>query len=260
MKLWLRITVTITTLSVIAAGLMTFFVNDKVRSNLDTAYYDLSNTLSRAISQSVLGHVLEGNVSKTQDILRRIIRNSHDIEYIIVVDFSNELFASTLDVSNIPISLKKMNHAECTSYSDNSSKKHSHDHEHNHNIMHLDDKAVDYMHNLVNNLGGHIHIGLKNSIVKNTQSAIEQYSITIAVLVSVLGFMVAIFLSKKISSPIEELSKVVSDFGKTGLSKEIDITTSDKDILKLIENFSSMSMIEQSMKKKFRAINFILRN
>lgn len=258
MKLWLRITVTITTLSVIAAGLMTFFVNDKVRSNLDTAYYDLSNTLSRAISQSVLGHVLEGNVSKTQDILRRIIRNSHDIEYIIVVDFSNELFASTLDVSNIPISLKKMNHAECTSYSDNSSKKHSHDHEHNHNIMHLDDKAVDYMHNLVNNLGGHIHIGLKNSIVKNTQSAIEQYSITIAVLVSVLGFMVAIFLSKKISSPIEELSKVVSDFGKTGLSKEIDITTSDKDILKLIENFSSMSNDRAEYEEEISSYKFHL--
>ena len=169
MKLWLRITITITALSVIAASLIAFFVNSKIKQNLEIADSDWSITLSKSISQSILSYTIEGNESKTQEILRRIIKNNHDIEYILVIGFSNELFSSTLGTSKLPTVLSNIDHPNCTFSNEIHMGEHNHDTDEkkDDHIMYEYDgnKVADHSYELVKNLGGHIHIGLRNSVL-----------------------------------------------------------------------------------------------
>lgn len=242
MRLWLRITLVVTTLTALTALTISAVVNQQFKSNLNLAHHEWSHILSKSISQSVMEYTIEGNVRKTQEILRRIIKESNEIEYIIIVDFNNKLFASTLDVSKLPESLRSIDHTKCKSIK---TKKDGEIHVDNYNVNKVvmsafGENVLDYTHPFIENLEAHIHIGFRNSMLNKSLFAIKQYSTLIAILISSIGFIVAFFLAKKISRPLEELSEAVTVFGKTGQYNKQMVTTSDKDILKLNANFKNM--------------------
>ena len=93
MRLWLRITIVVSLLTALTALTISIVVNQQFKLNLNKVHYEWSQLLSKSISQSVMGYTIEENVRKTQEILRRIIKESDEIVYIIIVDFNNKLFA-----------------------------------------------------------------------------------------------------------------------------------------------------------------------
>ena len=242
MRLWLKITIAVFFLSVLTSVSLSIFVNKQFQINLDKINFELSEALTKSISQSILDYVIEGNTRKTQEVLRRITKENYEIEYIVVIDFNNKLFASSVDLAVLPEELKNKNHLLCNSESAIKDHKFKLEEDvsggrvYNYNNK----KAYDYSHPFINNLPAHIHFGLKNSLYKESISAIRQYSIFITIIISVIGAIVAFVLGKRISRPIENLSSMISLFGKTGNYESNEIKTTDKDILKLVSSFKIM--------------------
>lgn len=235
MRLWVRITLTISILSIITAISISVFVNNLFRENLDKINFQMSEALTRSISQSILDYVISGNSRKTQEILRRIAKENEEIEYIAIIDFDNKFFSSSVDFSSLPVELQKNEHLNC---SDSTRiKKGSID---NHILKYNKHNVYDYSHPFIKNLSAHMHFGLKNSLYKQSIAELNEYSVYVAIIITLIGSLAGYLLSRRISRPIEKLSENVSNFGRTGKYDNDIINSTDKDIIKLISSFKSM--------------------
>jgi len=160
MRLWVKITIVISMLSIITAIFLSIFVNKQFKESLDKINFELSDALASSLSQSILDYVIEGNVRKTQEILRRIAKENDEIAYIVVIDFNNKFFATSVDVSRLPPELNNSDHLNCNvtqrikdRNSDSAMLK-------NNVLMYDNAKVYDYHHPFVKNLSAHIHFGL----------------------------------------------------------------------------------------------------
>ena len=242
MRLWLRITIMVSILLIFTVTIISFFVTRQIKTSLNDVNYEFGETLGQSVSQAILDYTIEGNARQTRDILRRIIKKSHEIEYIVVVDFNNRLFASSLDFLAMPDILKKIDHSVCVAKAAiadknfHSSKTLTDDLVFNYKAR----KIYDFTYPFIKNLNAHMHIGFRKTSLNNTLASVEKYTVIIAAIVIITGFLVSYLIGKRISRPIEKLSKEVSEFGKTGKYKQKDIKTTDKDILELINSFENM--------------------
>ena len=242
MRLWLRITITIALLSVFTAISISVFVNNLFRENLDKINFQTSEALTSSISQSILDYVITGNSRKTKEILRRIVKENDEIEYLAVIDFNNKLFSSSVDFTLLPTELKNKEHLNCTLQPGNerlknkvSSKKIT-----NHILTYNNHTIYDYSHPFIKNLSAHMHFGLKNSLYNQSISEINKYSVYVAIVITLIGTIAGYWLSRRITRPIEKLSENVTNFGKTGKYDNDIIESTDKDIIKLVSSFKSM--------------------
>ena len=237
MRLWLKITIAVFFLSVLTTVSLSIFVNKQFQVNLDKINFELSEVLTKSVSQSILDYVIEGNARKTQEVLRRITKENNEIEYIVIVDFNSKLFASSIDLAMLPEELKNIEHLL-------NSKKHNLEIKkdvHESKVFNYNNKKIyDYSHPVIKNLPAHIHFGMRNSLYNESVSAIKQYSLFITIIISIIGAIVAFVLGKRISRPIENLSSMISLFGKKGSYESREIKTTDKDILKLVSSFKNM--------------------
>lgn len=217
------------------------FVNQQFKRNLDEVGFKLSGALTNAISQSILDYVVEGNSRKTREVLKRITKENPEIEYLVVVDFDNKLFSSSSNFTLLPEKLKNSDHLNCNNNFAIKNNTLSSERLMGSRIFKHNNKTIhDYSHPFIKNLSAHIHFGLKNSLYTEPVEKINTYSIFVVIVISIIGFVIAYILGKRISRPIELLSNTVTHFGKTGEYNSGNIRTTDKDIIKLITSFQTM--------------------
>ena len=233
MKLWIRISIAVSLLSIITIIIFSVITNQNMVKTSHQLQDKWAGLLSNSISQLIVGYTIDEDERKTTEILKQVIKGSDEIEYIIVVDFNNKVFASTILLSKLPEKISNIEHSECLLKFDNVSK-------HAHHLHLNDDTISDTVLPLVNNLDAHLHVGIRNDTLNSSINEQKYFATTMALMISIAGIFISFVVGKRISHPIETLSTIVTSFGE---GKELDtsrIHTSNKEIVDLVKSFKQM--------------------
>lgn len=246
MKLWVRISIAVSMLSFVTIVIFTLITTKHVVKTAHESQDRWAELFSKSISQLIVGHTIEGNVKETNDLLSKIIKGSDELDYIMVVGFDDNIFASTLQSSRLPEEITNQDHSKCL---DGPSHYELPSHSHRENYIN-NNKISDVVFPLIKNLNSHLHVGIKTDSLNASINNHIYFAIVLAVVVSVVGLFVSFIVGKKISQPLETLSNIVTGFGKGNEQDTSRINTSNKEILELVKSFERMFRERKKFEKE----------
>lgn len=226
MKLQTRITLA-AVLLVIATGVLLGLLSVReLRQTLDSEHGKWSATMAQAVAKAIIKDTLERDKVAVRDVLRRVKASNQDLSYLLVVDFDGKVFASTFD-GRIPTALAG-EHIDCTMGKISKLQ-----------IRGEDISDVSYA--LIKGLQAHLHIGLRNDSEKQ---ALDNSTANLAwsvIIISLLGALGALFIGRRISRPITQLSSDLDAYGRgESISELSQLNAKDREIQELIKSFRSM--------------------
>ena len=224
MKLWVRISLLIATIAALFGILLSTFFKIESERILFTEHKYWSSGLTQALSSAILQDTIKNKQRKVKEILTRVQKNNPTISYLIVTGFNGNILASTMD--NVPHKLLN---------------KHS-DHEGSTKLIINGVTITDITQPLVKNLDSHLHIGINSQfidkIIKDTFIKI----IVTTIIITLISIFIGIIFSRKISSPIEQLSESLKAFGKGDKHNFIQIENAAIEVRNLYKSFDEMKI------------------
>jgi signal transduction histidine kinase/CheY-like chemotaxis protein len=175
--------------------------------------------LAKSLSDRLFRKVIEQDVSEVTNVLfdEKKIRDEK-IEYILIFDKKGYLLSHTY-VTEMPKELLKLkNGFESTE---------------NYRVEKINtdglsgyDIVVPIMEGITQ--VGTIHMGIKNSYLQNTIQAASSASLKITFVVAIIGILIALFISRAITGPINKLTKATAEISMGKLDTRVELRSRDE--------------------------------
>lgn len=226
MQLSWRISLLFTGLLVVSSLLLTYFFHREVTFDHEKDHIGWSSALGSALSKAILSDTLEGKKTEVNNTLKRITKDNPNIAYVAVIGFDGKLFSSTLD-GELPDRLAHLDHANCR---DGSS----------FNWYMGQHEVRDASYAVINNLNAHIHLGLdEDSFTRSVTQATVKTGIVV-VLILLVTLPIAIFIARRVSRPIRQLTESVEAFSRGDSFDMSNVTGADTEVQLLVNSFDRM--------------------
>src|SRR5437867_2259759 len=175
--------------------------------------------LAKSLSDRLFRKVIEEDVSEVTNVLfdEKKIREDK-IEYILIFDKKGYLLSHTY-INQMPKELLKLqNHFESNE---------------NYRVQKINtdglsgyDIVVPIMEGITQ--VGTIHMGIKNSYLQNTIQAASSASLKITFVVAIIGILIALFISRAITGPINKLTKATAEISMGKLDTRVELRSRDE--------------------------------
>jgi len=155
-----------------------------------------------------------------------MMKSEEDIEYIFVLDHQGNVLAHTFD-EGFPVELMEVNR-------DVAKKKYS-----TQKIITEKGGLIDIAVPMMEGEAGVVHLGFSDQRIRAEISSIITLLLWLMIALSIIGIVIAVFLSLMIAKPVLELAKIVEAAGTGDLDQRVNIRSKDE-IGKLGESFNAM--------------------
>lgn len=239
MKLRSHISLYFVGLLLLAGVATATLVNFGINREMIDAQRIWSGALTRAIAKAIATDTIKGNQPAVHDTLRRIQKDTNDIEYITVVGFDGEIFASTSDDPDEYYELSHMDHTECLEEINSIDQKDDgtwYRHAHDDNVNH---QYTDYVYPLIKNLGAHLHLGVGEHAIGDAIASMQGKILVLVLVTSIFAILIAVYLAKGISLPIELLTQNLKNFTNHKEVPRYEIKTKDVETRQLLQGFAA---------------------
>lgn len=211
------------TLSIALLGAILYYAtNLTLPDEIQKIQEDWSNVLIESLAETLALNTINENSLTAQTTLNDITRNNELIGYAYISGFNQEIFAHTFtngfpeELLNIPKTAKQ-------------------------NIINTDNEA--YIHisrPLIEGMDAKLHIGIRHARTDSlTQSVINNISGIVFPFILFIAIL-AIFLSKKVSSPITNLTHKISEYTSGKDEIKFDTNTKISEVTLLGKTLDSM--------------------
>ena len=198
-----------------------------LREHLESAQREWISTLVRATAEGVTQDVIDQDPLHATDLLLRIVSKDISLEYIYITDFDQRLFAHTFD-GGFPIAL--INHMQ---------KK---DDGLPLQFFTTDDEIEEYKTALIEGMDAYVHVGLNQREINELVDQARADIIPLAITGVIISLLLALYISNRISEPLQSLSRQIRYYGKTGQAVKLQTNISEPDINSLAVAFNEMSV------------------
>ena len=225
-----RISISIFLLILILGSALSFVFEKKLTQTLETEHYFWSKSMARAITKAVIGDTIAGNKRKVKETLKRIIKDSDSIRYISVIGFDGKYFASVAK-QGVTIKHAVLGHTQFVGVNQ---QKH---------FVSMDEHFHDQEYRMIDNLDGHLHIGIDTSRTKDKINEMRTYLLFMIGTLAVAGLAISFYIGRRVGKPILQLSSHLQQFADDELEDVSRIDSPDREIRTLHKNF--IRMVEQ---------------
>lgn len=206
-----------------------------LREHLEAAQREWISTLVRATAEGVTQDVIDRDPLHATDLLLRIVSKDISIEYIYITDFEQRLFAHTFD-SGFPRALidhmqKKGDGLPLQFFT-------------------TDGKIEDYKTALIEGMDAYVHFGLNQKEINELVDKARADIIPLAITGVLISLLLALYLSNRISEPLQSLSRQIRNYGKTGQAVKLQTNITEPDINSLAVAFNEMSVSRSKLDKE----------
>ena len=227
MKLSWRITLLFISMLITTSLLLTYIFHNEVMKDHESDHIQWSSALGNALSKAIMSDTLEGKKTEVGNTLRRITKDNPDIAYVVVVGFDGKIFSSTLD-GDLPHELAHIEGGNCRVGS--STKWFLNQHE-----------IRDISYPIVTNLDAHIHLGLDEETFSRSVTQATLKTAIAALIILLLALPIAVFIARRISRPVKQLTEEVSAFGRGEPFDISHVTGGDIEVRLLLNSFERMA-------------------
>lgn len=208
-------------------GITTFFLVHSVVSNM------MSGELRKRqlyIGQNIVNGstnlLLTGNYLELQDSIDNIKNSDNDIEYVFVTDQNDKVLVDTFSGS-VPhelLSANKIKSRENPQWL---------------RLLTEQGEFLDLALPVLNGDIGSVRLGMSGRSIEKNKKTIDTVFFAIFMCVSAIGWATALLITKKITVPITELTRITKDISDNNLHKEINVQSSDE-VGQLSKSFNQM--------------------
>lgn len=210
-KFCLVFLVIITSLS----GIIYFAINSIVTDTLYEQHKLRGVSIATNLAANAVDFFLVENFSQIQLLLKNTQRSEQDAAYLFIIDAKGRITAHTFP-GGFPTDLKKLNQQlEHQPYSARLI-------EVEYGV--LQDISVPVLHGSL----GYVHLGLSRRTIDQQLQNIRQRILFICILACVAAIILAVFFSRRITSPISKLTDISAAMANGDLDQEVDLSARDE--------------------------------
>ena len=201
---------------ILLIGILTFYLVHTVVSDMTSGELRKRQLyIGQNLAKESVNLLLTDETLKLQDAVEKVKKSDEDIEYIFVMDQNNKVVVDTFS-NGIP---SELIHANRIKNRDNFQ------------WLRLITERGAYMDlalPLLNGDIGSIHIGTSERSIQKSKKTIDMIFIAIFLCVSTIGWVIALLITKKITIPITELTRITKDISDRNLNQEITVQSGDE--------------------------------
>jgi len=205
-------------------------------SNIDEVW---GETLVLSLSEGIANDTINGNADRVRQVLETIVQRNNELSYAFVVDFNGRIFAHTFK-DGFPLKLVEL--IRVANVKDDSrsiaSAKHA---SYNSKDIRIDGENFDDVsYPIVNGMTAELHLGISQKADEALVAAINRKLLMIIFTLGLFGILIAILVSRKLTSPLDRLGQLMQDYGLNKIKGQIIIPHASPEIEKLRDAFNQM--------------------
>ncbi|MFZ2198435.1 MAG: PAS domain S-box protein, partial [Thermodesulfovibrionales bacterium] len=217
---------------------VTIFAKTVLYENLLGKLEKRGISIARHMAANSVSPILTEKYFELEMMALDLMKSEEDIEYIFVLDKKGEVLAHTFD-RGFPAELLKVNREVFTK--DHSIEK----------IATEKGELVDIAVPMMKGEAGVVHLGFSEQHLREEINSIIELLLWLVIALSVIGIVIAIFLSLLIAKPVLELAKIVEAAGTGDLDQRANVRSKDE-IGKLGEAFNLMLKTRKQAEEALR--------
>jgi len=218
---------------------VTIFANTVLYENLLGKLEKRGISIAGNMAANSVGPILTEKYFELEMMAMDLMKSEEDIEYIFVLDHKGKVLAHTFD-RGFPIELIEVNR-------DVAKKKYS-----TQKIFTEKGELIDIAVPMMEGEAGVVHLGFSEQHLREEINSIITLLLWLIIALSIIGIVIAIFLSLMIAKPVLELSKIVEAAGAGDLDQRADVRSKDE-IGKLGEAFNLMLKTRKQAEEALKA-------
>lgn len=196
-------------------GIIYYTINSLVTRALYEQHERRGVSIAANLASNAVDFLLVENFSQIQLLLKNTQKSEQDAAYLFIIDAKGRIPAHTFP-GGFPTDLKKLNKRL----------------EHQPYNAQLVEVAQSVLQNIsvpvLRGSLGYVHLGFSRQIVDQQLQNIRQRILFICILVCVAAIILAVFFSRRITSPISELTKSATAMANGDLDQQIDLAGADE--------------------------------
>lgn len=194
---------------------VTIFAKTVLYENLLGKLEKRGISIARHMAANSVSPILTEKYFELEMMAIDLMKSEEDIEYIFVLDKKGEVLAHTFD-RGFPVGLLEVNR-------DVSGKSYSIE-----KIATEKGKFIDIAVPMMEGEAGVVHLGFSEQHLSEEINSIITLLLWLVVALSIIGIVIAIFLSLMIAKPVLELSKIVEAAGTGDLDQRANVRSNDE--------------------------------
>jgi len=196
-------------------------------------------SIARHMAANSINPILTEKYFELKMMALDMMKSEEDIEYIFVLDHQGNVLAHTFD-EGFPVELMEVNR-------DVARKKYS-----TQKIITEKGGLIDIAVPMMEGEAGVVHLGFSDQRIRAEINSIITLLLWLMIALSVIGIVIAVFLSLMIAKPVLELAKIVEAAGTGDLDQRVNIRSKDE-IGKLGESFNAMLKTRKQAEEALKA-------
>jgi len=196
-------------------------------------------SIARHMAANSINPILTEKYFELKMMALDMMKSEEDIEYIFVLDHQGNVLAHTFD-EGFPVELMEVNR-------DVAKKKYS-----TQKIITEKGGLIDIAVPMMEGEAGVVHLGFSDQRIRAEISSIITLLLWLMIALSIIGIVIAVFLSLMIAKPVLELAKIVEAAGTGDLDQRVNIRSKDE-IGKLGESFNAMLKTRKQAEEALKA-------
>ncbi|MCL5236451.1 MAG: ATP-binding protein [Nitrospirae bacterium] len=236
MKLWIKIALLNVFIVVSLGILIGFATRSVVISSMRTELTRQGESMARNLSDRIADSILLDDLYKVHEAIKDVLEKEKDVEYIFVTDKNGEIFTHTFN-NGSPPDLLRWNSFGIDKLS---------------SIQLLaTEKGLirDVGVRIFGGMNPELHIGIREERIRQTLNRIRNLIITLTIVVTMVGSVLAFSLSRLTTKPLYALMEFTHDLSRGEFGRKIDIKSKDE-VGELSMTFNNLSYELDLYRKK----------
>jgi PAS domain S-box-containing protein len=216
-------------------------VNRMVGTAIENELHTHATIAIQGIAEQVTLNVINGEVIKARDALRKMLARSHRIKYAYILDFDKRLFTHTFE-GGFPKGLVGFLAEQPLSYEFPV-------------MIHFKTTAgrcIEVCSPLIEGMNANIHIGMDDEPTHATMAVLRNSILWMTLLLSVMGILIGVFVSQRMTHPLANLAKAMGNFGQRKDDGELTYHGRSKELIHLTHAFNRMISDRKSTEEALR--------
>ncbi len=225
MKLHVKLALLVIFLILATGSLSAFLVSQTMHKATVERLEKQAMLIGATMAEHITHSVINKEVVAVSEALEFFLERMKDVEYVYVVDFDGQVSAHTFK-GGLPRAF--LEHKSAEKIATGGIKRYF--------IRGV--KILDIYYPLIPGMRAHLHIGMKE--YDQFASVMILRISGVAVAIMLLGFLIAVLMSRRITRPLSLLSDSLRSFGKGETEKEVKYFGGGREIAELTDSFNRM--------------------
>ena len=228
MRLYTKILLLVILISIAIGTSATILSSHLMRNALERELVERCVTTTKVLTEAIVSDVITGEALSVLEVLKKIVRQTEDMEFAYIVGFDGSVFAHSFE-GGFPRALKHGPHGLILSSAPKLDR-----------YSTEDGPLLVVGYPLIEGMMAHIHIGMNESRIHSQIRSERIYIMGFTFGVMLLGVILSILLGHRIMTPLEQLADFMQAFGKGAAEDEIEMRGGGREVAQLTRAFNQM--------------------